>query len=63
MEKSMWELQKPHIEIFMLDKQVLKIYERPTRHRLFLSQEVVSHEVWTNGLQRKHNYIQQSPWR
>jgi hypothetical protein len=46
-----------------LDKRVLKIGKRPVRHRSFLSQEMVSHEIWTSGHQRKHNYKQRFPWR
>jgi hypothetical protein len=30
----------------MLDKQVLKIEERPARCKLFLPQEVVHREIW-----------------
>jgi len=33
----------------MLGRQVFKIEERPTRHMSFRSQEVVRHEVLTNG--------------
>ncbi len=45
----------------MLDKQVLRTEERPAGHMSFLPQEVVRHEVWTRGLQRRHSYKQQSP--
>jgi hypothetical protein len=34
----------------MLDRQVLRIKESPTRHMLFIPQKVVRHEVWTGGL-------------
>jgi hypothetical protein len=34
----------------MWDKRVLKINERPTRHKSFLPQEVVRHEIWTGGI-------------
>jgi predicted translin family RNA/ssDNA-binding protein len=37
----------------MLDKQVLRIKEKPTGHRSFLLQEVVRHEVWIRGLHWK----------
>jgi hypothetical protein len=40
----------------MLDRQILRTKERPTRHRLFLPQKVVMHEVWINGFQKRHNY-------
>ncbi len=40
----------------MLDSRVLRTKERPTRHMLFLPQEVVWCEVWTRGLQRRHSY-------
>jgi hypothetical protein len=42
----------------MLEKQVLKIEKRPTRHKLFLPQEVVRREIWTSGIQRRHYYKQ-----
>jgi hypothetical protein len=45
----------------MLDKQVLRTEERPIGHKSFLPQEVVQHEVWTRGLQIRHNYRQQFP--
>jgi len=45
----------------MLDKQVLRTEERPAGSMSFLPQEVVRHEVWSRGLQRRHNYRQQSP--
>jgi len=32
-------------------------------HRLFLPQKVVWWDVWTRGLQRKHNSRQRSSWR
>jgi hypothetical protein len=47
----------------MLDKRVLKTKENPARHRLFLPQEVVWHEVWIGGFYKKDNYIQWSPRR
>jgi hypothetical protein len=34
----------------MLDIRILIIEERHVRHRLFLPQDVVQHEVWTGGL-------------
>jgi hypothetical protein len=34
----------------MLDRQILRIKERPTGHKSFLPQEMVKHEVWTSGL-------------
>jgi hypothetical protein len=40
----------------MLDTQVLKIEERHVRHMSFLPQELVRHEVWIGGFQRRHNY-------
>jgi hypothetical protein len=40
----------------MLDRQVLRTKERHVRHMLFLPQEVVRHEVWIGGLQRRHSY-------
>jgi len=39
----------PHRNL-MLDKRVWRIEERLARHRSFLSQEVVRHEVLTSGL-------------
>jgi hypothetical protein len=44
----------------MLDKWVTKTKERPTRHRLFLPQEVVQCEIWIGDFKRKHNYRRQS---
>jgi hypothetical protein len=35
----------------MLDKQILRIENKPIEHKLFLPQEVVRREVWTNGFQ------------
>jgi hypothetical protein len=40
----------------MLDRRILRTEERPTGHKSFLPQEVVWHEVWTWGLQKRHNY-------
>jgi hypothetical protein len=40
----------------MLNRQVLKIGEKPIGHRLFLPQEVVRCEVWISGLQKRHSY-------
>jgi hypothetical protein len=34
----------------MLDRRVLKTKERPIRHRLFLPQKVVWHEIWITGI-------------
>jgi hypothetical protein len=34
----------------MLDMQVLRKKKRHARHKLFLPQEAVRHEVWTSGL-------------
>jgi len=42
----------------MLDRRVLIIKERHVKHRLFLPQYVVQHEVWTRGLKRRHDYRQ-----
>jgi hypothetical protein len=39
----------------MLDRRVLRIEKRPMGHKSFLPQEVVWHDVWTRGLQRRHN--------
>jgi hypothetical protein len=41
----------------MLDKQILKTKEKPIRHKLFLPQEVVGHEIWIKGLKKGHIYI------
>jgi hypothetical protein len=49
-ETSYWNL--------MLDIQVLITEERHVGHSLFLPQDVVQHEVWIGGLQRRHNYRQ-----
>ncbi len=57
------EITKTPYWNLMLDKQVMKTIERPTRHMLFLPQKVVRCEVWTNGLHKRHNFKQQSPWR
>ncbi len=46
----------------MLDKQNLRTKERPTWHRSFLPQEVVRHEIWIRGLQKRHSY-QRHPWK
>ncbi len=59
--KKYVELTKTSYLNMMLDKQVLRIEERPARHMSFLPQEVVRHEVWSGGFQRRHNYRQQSP--
>jgi hypothetical protein len=42
----------------MLDRRVMIIEERLTRHRSFLPQEVVWCEIWIGGLQRRHSYRQ-----
>ncbi len=47
----------------MLEKRVLKTEGRRTRHKSFLPQEVVLQDIWTRGLQRRHNSKQQSPWK
>ncbi len=47
----------------MLDRRLLKTKVKPTWHRSFLPQEVVRHEVWTKGFQKRPNYRQQSPQR
>jgi hypothetical protein len=45
----------------MLDKEVLRIEERPAGHMLVLPQEVVRQDVWIKGFQRKHSSRRQSP--
>ncbi len=40
----------------MLDKQLLRIEERPMGHRLFIPQVVVHHEIWIGDLQKRHSY-------
>ncbi len=40
----------------MLDKQVLRTEERPTRHMSFLPQEVVGQDVCTKGFQEKAQF-------
>jgi len=45
----------------MLDKRVLRMEERLTGHMSFLPQEVVQHNIWTRGIQRKHSSKQRSP--
>jgi hypothetical protein len=42
----------------MMDRRVLKIEKKLTKHKTFLPQEGVRCEVWTRGLQRRHNYRQ-----
>jgi hypothetical protein len=37
----------------MLEKQVTKTEERPARHKLFLPEEMVRHEVWTWGFKEE----------
>jgi hypothetical protein len=39
----------------MLDRRVLKTEETFIGHKSFLPQEVVRHELWTSGLQRRHS--------
>jgi hypothetical protein len=34
----------------MLNKQISRTKERLVKHRLFLAQEVVRHEIWIGGL-------------
>jgi hypothetical protein len=57
-EKEYAGIRKTPYWNLILDGQVLRTEERPTKHRLFLPQEVVRCKVWINGLQRKHNYKQ-----
>jgi hypothetical protein len=47
----------------MLDRQVLITVEKLAWDMLFLPQEMVWHEVWTRGLQRRNNYKKQYPRR
>jgi len=47
---------KTPYQSLMLDRWILTTKERHVRHRSFLPQEVVRCEVWTSGLQIKHNY-------
>jgi hypothetical protein len=47
----------------MLDRGVLRIEERPIGHKSFIPQKVVRRDIWTRGLQRRHNSRQQSPRR
>jgi hypothetical protein len=42
----------------MLDRQILRIEERPIKHKLFLPQELVQREVWIRGLHKRPNYRQ-----
>ncbi len=56
-------LTKPPYQNLMLDKWILKTKERLIGHKSFLPQDVVWHEVWIGGFQKRHNYKQQSPWR
>ncbi len=53
--KSMGITKNPYQNL-MLDIRVLRIEERHARHVSFLPQEVVRHEVWTIGFQKKHKY-------
>jgi hypothetical protein len=50
MEKEYARLIKTPYRNLMLDRRVLKIEKRFVGHNLFLSQEVVWHEVWIRGL-------------
>jgi hypothetical protein len=45
----------------MLDRWVLRTKESPTGHRSFLPQKVVQRDVWTRGLQRRHESKRWSP--
>jgi hypothetical protein len=40
----------------MLDRRILSTKEKHVGHSLFLPQEVVRHEIWTGGLQKRHSY-------
>jgi hypothetical protein len=43
-------LTKTHIKNLMLDKQMLRIKERPIGHKSFLPQEMVWRDLWTRSL-------------
>ncbi len=45
------QIIKVPFQNLMLDKQILRIENKPIEHKLFLPQEVVRREVWTNGFQ------------
>ncbi len=49
-------LIKTPYQDLMLDKWILRTKERFMGHKLFLPQEMVWHEMWIGGLQKKHNY-------
>ncbi len=55
-EKECVGIAKTTYRNLMLDEQILKTKKRNLGHMLFLPQEVVKHEVWIGGLQRRHNY-------
>jgi hypothetical protein len=42
---------------------MLRIEERHAGHKSFLPQEVVQQDVWTRGLQKRHNSKQRFPWK
>jgi heterodisulfide reductase subunit B len=50
------EITKTSYCNLMLDRRVLKIEEIFARHVSFLPQEVVRHEIWNRGFQKRHNY-------
>jgi hypothetical protein len=55
-----WLIETPY-QSLMLDRPVLRIEERPARHRSFGPQEVVRWDIWIGGLQRRHSSKQRSP--
>jgi hypothetical protein len=48
-------ITKTPYQNLMLDRQVLRIEKRIAKHK-FPPQEMVHHEIWTRGFQRRHNY-------
>ncbi len=44
------QIPKNPYQNLMLENQVLKIKKIPTRHKLFLPQEVVRRDIWIGGL-------------